>query len=215
MLGFFTFLMTVGVGYAYIMEGLFNGFVMAVNVTLASVLTCSFWELLAGQFEPMFAGTFLAGYEDMLSMILVFVSSLALLRTVSNNLANSQIEFDETAQRVGGAFFGMVTGYLTAGFMVCAMQTLPWHQNFMGFEARYDPQQSFLRSYLPADRVWLGLMRYIGDNGLTNSNHHSFDEGATFELRYERYRRNTEQRGPLPYGGEFETEVHAPSRAGR
>ena len=30
----------------------------------------------------------------------------------------------------------------------------------------------------------------------------------TFELRYQRYRRNTDSRGPLPYYGEFDKELY-------
>src|SRR5205814_4828000 len=136
--------MILGVGYASIMEGLFTAFTMCVNVIVSSLITCSLWEPLASEMEPAFAGTFVAGYEDMLAMILVFAVSLALLRTLTNNLVNTQIEYEETFQRLGAAVCGMISGYLTAGLFVCALQTLPWNENFMNFEAKYDPNQSFI-----------------------------------------------------------------------
>jgi hypothetical protein len=157
--------------------------------------------------ESAFSGTFLGGYEDMIAMILVFTVSLALLRTITNNVVNTQIEYDETLQRGGAAVFGMISGYLTAGLFVCALQTLPWNVNFMGFDARCDPNQSVFRSYLPPDRLWLALMHYGSDNGFANSDDDGFDEGGTFELRYARYRRRVEGQQPLPYRGEFDADL--------
>lgn len=208
MIAFFTILMVLAVGYASIMEGLFTAFMMCVNVIASSLLTCTLWEPLANEMEGSLAGTFFAGYEDMIAMIIVFTVSLALLRTITNNLVNTQIEYEETLQRGAAAIFGMISGYLTAGMFVCALQTLPWNENFMGFDARYDQQQSFIRSYLPPDRVWLALMHYGSDNGFANSEDQGFDEGGTFELRYARYRRHAEGRQPLSYRGEFDQELH-------
>jgi hypothetical protein len=206
-IAFFTVLMMLAVGYASIMEGLFTAFMMCVNVMTASVMTCTLWEPLAAEMESAFLGTFLAGYEDMLAMVLVFAVSLGLLRTISNNLVNTQVEYEETFQRLGAAVFGMISGYLTAGFFVCALQTLPWDQNFMGFEPRYDPGQSVVRSVLPPDRLWLALMHYGSDNGFANSDDQGFDEAGTFELRYSRYRRHAEGRAPLQYRGEFDADL--------
>ena len=205
MIAFITVLMVLAVGYASIMEGLFTAFMMCVNVIVSSLITCSLWEPLANEMES--AG-FAAGYEDMLAMMLVFIVSLGLLRTITNNLVNTQIEYDEGLQRGGAAIFGMISGYLTAGVFVCALQTLPWNENFMGFDAKYDPHQSFIRSYLPSDRLWLALMHYGSDNGFANSEDEGFDEGGTFELRYARYRRHAERRPPLQYRGEFDDDLH-------
>jgi hypothetical protein len=204
--------MILAVGYASIMEGLFTAFMMCVNVIVSSILTCTLWEPLANEMEPGLAGTFFAGYEDMMAMILVFAVSLALLRTISNNLVNTQLEYDETLQRGGAAIFGMISGYLTAGFFVCALQTLPWDQNFLGFEAKYEREQSFIRSYLPPDRLWLALMHYGSDNGFANSEDEGFDEGGTFELRYARHRRHANGQQPVPYRGEFDADLHPPGR---
>jgi hypothetical protein len=201
-IGFFTVLMVLAVGYASIMEGLFTAFMMCVNVIASSVLACTLWEPLAHEMEGS-----LAGYEDMVAMILVFAVSLALLRTITNNLVNTQIEYDETLQRGGAAVFGMISGYLTAGMFVCALQTMPWSESFMGFDAKYDKDQSIIRSYLPPDRLWLALMHYGSDNGFANSEGGGFDEGGTFELRYARYRRHAEGRPVLEYRGEFDAEL--------
>src|SRR6516165_4556656 len=132
MLGFLSVLMMLALGYAYLVEGVFTAFLMCCNVVGAGLVAFNFWEPLADQLEPMFRGTFLAGYEDAISLVLLFSATLGLLRVVTNNLANTRIEFDERFQFIGGALFGMATGYPTAGFLECVLQTMPFHQHFLG-----------------------------------------------------------------------------------
>ncbi len=112
---------------------------------------------------------------------------------------------------------GLVAGYLVAGFWTCVLQTLPWHENFLGFQPRLEAESAW-RTYLPPDRVWLALMRHAGAGPFTwkriDPNAESiydqfstFDPDATFELRYQRYRRYGDNRHPLPYEGELEVEL--------
>jgi hypothetical protein len=204
MLAFLTILIMAGIGYASLAEGFFTAFLMFCNVFLAGIITFNFWEPVAGQLEGVFAGSFLAGYEDALTMVVMFCVTLGILRTLTNNLASSEIEFDETLQRAGGAFFGLITGYLVAGFLACALQTLPWHENFMGFEAHYAANQSGLRRVLPPDRVWLAAMHRAGEQAFaTDDGQETFDPLGTYELRYARFRRYNDTRNALPYCGEF------------
>ena len=114
------------------------------------------------------------------------------------------------AQGIGGAILGIMTGYLTAGFLSCVLQTMPFRTTFLGFDGRYDPQQSGLRRILPPDRAWLALMHYAGAHAFsTGDNEPTFDQSGTFELRYARYRRYPEDGAPRAYGGELDQEMHA------
>jgi hypothetical protein len=207
MLGFLTVVMMLAVAYGYLVEGLFTACLMCCNVVGAGLVAFNFFEPVADQLEPLVEGTFLLGYEDAIALVALFAGTLALLRTVTNNLASTEIDYDETVQRVGGALFGLATGYLTAGFLVCMMQTLPWHENFMGFNPRYEVGQSALRRYLPPDRVWLAMMHRAGLYAFSNSDDQSFDQAGDFELRYARHRRHTETREPATYNGEFERQL--------
>src|SRR5947209_13108531 len=115
MLGFCTIVIMLAIGYAYLTEGMFTGFLMCVNVLIAGLVAFNFWEPLAAAMASGFQGGFLAGYEDMLALAVLFCGTLGALRTLTNNLTNTRIEFHEALQAAGGAFFGMLTGYLTAG----------------------------------------------------------------------------------------------------
>jgi hypothetical protein len=215
------------VGYAYSVEGLFTAALMCVNVFIAGLVAFNFWEPLAAALEGPLADTFLAGYEDMLVLVALFGVTLGLLRTVTNAAVNMQIRFPPIVQQLGGLVFGVLTGYLVAGFFLCAIQTLPWHEDFMGFDARCQPGSAgSMRQYLPPDRVWLALMSRAGAYALNRGEedfrhvnassyydrYHTFDKYGSFELRYARYRRYPEGRDPLIYSGEFAGELAGPAR---
>jgi uncharacterized membrane protein required for colicin V production len=220
MVTFLTVLIMLIVAYAHFREGLFTATTMLVNVVIAGLIAFGFWEPLADVLDPVFAGGFLAGFEDLLALVAIFIITLVILRAITNRLAPSVVDFPGYFQQFGGALVGLLTGYLTAGFLMCVFQTLPWHENFMGFQ----PQgitQSGSRGVMPPDRVWLAMMRYAGAHALswkinreeTDSAYDrylTFDPNGTFELRYLRYRRHGDKRGPLKYEGEFDLEMPKP-----
>ena len=185
MLGFLTVLMMLVVGYAYFVEGLFTAAVMSCNLIGAGLVAFNFFEPVADQLDMLMGGT---GYEDALCLVGIFCATLALLRTLTNNLANTELEFHPAIQRFGGALFGLFTGYLAAGFLVCVMQMLPMHEHFLLFDVKVDPAQPAVRHLLPPDRVWLAMMHRAGEAGLSGGDE-TFDPHGSFELRYARYRR--------------------------
>jgi hypothetical protein len=144
--------------------------------------------------------------------------TLFLLRLLTNQIAPELIEQHGHLQYLGAAGVGLITGYLVAGFLTCALQTLPVDEQFMGFAPR-SPTESALRSILPPDRVWLAMMRHAGaypfswkedpqsDGTTAVDRWQTFDRNATFELRYLRYRRWGENRPVLPYAGEFDRDI--------
>ncbi len=211
------------VAYAYFREGLFTSCAMLVNVVLAGVLTFNFYEPLAGALDATLDGSFLDGYQDFVVMVGLFAIVLGLLRMFTNNLANSLVEFSPLVQQFGGAAVGLLTGYLVAGFLVCALETLPWHKHFMDFEPR-TANETELRRLLPADRVWLALMRHASayafaqdqDNPAAESvydQYPTFDRSGTFEQRYYRYRRYSDGADPQPYLGELDKDLLGPRPA--
>lgn len=207
MLAFFTLLIMLACGYAYLVEGLFTAFVMCCNVFLSGLIAFNFWEPVANQLDTLFARSFMEGYEDWLTLVLLFSVSLGFLRALTNTLDNTLIDFDETVQRVGGAIFGVITGYLVSGFLVCVLETLPWHENFMNFTPRIGPNEGAIARVLPPNRVWLALMRRAGAGPFATSDAQTFDAYGTFQLRYQLFRRFGDGRQALPYGGEFDQQL--------
>jgi uncharacterized membrane protein required for colicin V production len=204
-LGGLTILIMLIVGYAYWREGLLTAFCMCCNVIVSGLVAFNFWEPIADTLDPMVAGSFLQGYEDFLGLSLFFIATLLLLRWLTNQLANRMPEFPSAVQHAGGVVFAMATGYLLAGFLVCVLQTLPWHERFVDFNPDYDPNLpgASLRRVLPPDRVWLAMMHKLSSDHLDWQDKNSFDQSGNFELRYARYRRYNDTRdNPLPYRGE-------------
>jgi hypothetical protein len=213
MLGFFTIVMMLGVAYAYLREGLMTAFAMLINVTIAGTVAFNFFEPLASMMEPTLSNTFFAGYEDMVCLIGIFTLTLGILRTVTNSISATTVQFPAAMQRPGAAIVGMAVGYLTAGFLVCALQTLPWHQNFMSFEWEAKGSSEPIRRFLPPDRVWLALMHRAGAYPFSSQEeskakeattlydkYKTFDPDGTFELNYARYRRYNDQGQTLSPG---------------
>src|SRR5579884_3434393 len=228
MLAFATVVIMGVVVYVFWRENPLTAVTMFVNLLLAGLVAFNFFEPLADLLDPIFAGSVVAGYEDGLCLVGLFALTFGLLRLATNSMANTELEYPGWLLRGGGVFFGLLTGYLASGFLVCVLQTLPWQENFLGFNPKYDPEQPLAgaRQFLPPDRVWLALMRNAGARGFANAEDEqapddedrlreyreahggtqfpTFDRYATFELRYARYRRYREDaEGPRHYLGEF------------
>ena len=133
LLGFLTILVMLAVAYAHLRGGLMTSFMMCVNVFAAGLVTFNFYEPLADTLDPMFTGTFLKGYEDAICMVGLFSVVLVPLRMIANALCSSVTQLPMWLQFGGGIFFSLVTGYLTSGFLIAVLQTLPWHHEFMFF----------------------------------------------------------------------------------
>jgi hypothetical protein len=224
LLGFFSVVIMLALGYAFLREGLFTAFCMCFNVFFAGLIAFNFFEPIADLLEPAFPvykgadkPPYFWGYEDVIALMLLFSISLGLLRLLTNSLAPNEVKFQGPVRTGGAAVMGMATGYLLSGFLICMLQTLPWHQEFMFFSAKYEP--NFLRSVLPPDRAWLALMHRAGAYAFSDSEDESvpedaplderyqtFDRNGSFEQRYARYRRYGSNGAPQPYHGEAEAD---------
>ena len=150
-LGFLTVLIMGGVTYAFWREGLLTALTAACNVFLAGLVAFAFWEPIADQMGLALANSFLHGYEDAVCLVTLFALTLALLRYLTNNLANAHLEYHPVLRQAGTVVFGLITGYLASGFLVCVLQTLPWQVNFLQFDYHADKTPRVL----PPDHVWL------------------------------------------------------------
>ncbi len=223
MLFIFTAVVMLGVAWFQIRTGILGAILLVIEIVLAGLVAFGFWEPLAKLLEPSLRSGMFAGCEDTIVLALLFSVALGTLRYVSTRMHDHWLEFDPNVQMVGGAFIGLLAGYLVSGFLICAAQTLPIEDNFLGFEPRKadskNENESPLRRIVPPDRVWLSLMRHAGayplrweednDKAETDVDRFvTFDRHGTFELRHLRYRRKGENRPLLPYLGELDREIH-------
>lgn len=191
MLIFLTIVLMVITAYAFWQQGLLPAAAMTINVLLAGMLAFNFYEPLAEQLGSMFGDSFLSGYEDGLSLFLLFTPILAFLRWLCNALIHTTIEYHPILQQVGAALFGLLAGYLVAGFLVCLAQTLPFEERFLGFEVKTDDSapSAKWRQILPPDRVWLALLHRASKQSLSWPSWEDdaitpFDQDGSYELRY-------------------------------
>lgn len=214
----FTLVLMAATAYTQFRNGLFSSVAMLIKVLIAGLFAFGFWEPIADFLDPVFQNNALAGSEDLISLITLFSLILFVLRLLENYLAPDLIDEHGVLQYFGGAGVGVITGYLVAGFLICAMQTLPLEDNFLGFEPRSISEPAY-RGYFPPDRVWLATMRHAGAVPFSwkaeerpagdslMDRYVTFDRDATFELRYRRYRRGMDGRLPVSYLGEFDREL--------
>ena len=140
LLGFLTVLLMLGVVYAFWRQGVLPAFAMGCNVLLAGLVAFNFFEPIATELDPMLTDSFLHGYEDSLCLVLLFCITLGFLRWATNALIDTTVEYHAVLQQGGAVVFGMMAGYLVAGFLLCVAQTLPFEEHFMRFDARIDAE---------------------------------------------------------------------------
>ena len=204
-----TVLIVLAVGYSQYSNGLFSSVAMLLKVVLSGMVAFNYCDPIADALDPILGQGQLAGCEDFLVLTSLFSLSLLVLRITTNYLAPDMITEHGYLQFVGASCVGFITGYLVAGFLVCAIQTLPLDERFLDYEPR-SASESPLRTLIPPDRVWLSLMRHASAVPLapaSTDDSKTFDQHATFELRFLRYRRGFEGKGPMPYQGEFDIEL--------
>ena len=200
--------------YANYRNGLFTSVAMLMMVLLSGLFAFGFWEPIADVLDLAFQQNLrvISGGEDFLVLAILFCLSLFLLRLGYSYLAPDMIDEHGALQHFGGGAIGLIVGYFVAGFLICAMQTLPLDERFLDFEPRVESEPGY-RAFYPPDRVWLALMRHASampfswKEDKNEGGPEMFDRDATFELRYLRYRRSTESRPPMQYHGEFDREL--------
>jgi hypothetical protein len=205
-LGLLTVLVMAILAYAFWREGPLTAFAMCCNVLVAGLLAFNLFEPIADLLEPAFADNFMAGTEDGLALMLVFWPALMLFRWMTNSLASTHMEYPAVLYRGGAVFFGLVAGYLVSGFLLCAFQTLPFQQDFLGFTPYVRGESSGARRVLPPDLVWLAMMQRLSRGPLSTGGEDGptvFDKNGNYELRYARYRRLDESGKTRPIKNEL------------
>ena len=81
-------------------------------------------------FEPLGALiakiSFLKDYGDLLAMLLLFGILITVLREIDIRLCPAMVRFANWLHKGGGLVFGLLTGLVVAGVLLCAVQTVPF-----------------------------------------------------------------------------------------
>jgi len=195
-----TFLLMLIVAYTFYQEGLFIAFCSLVNLFLSFVVVACFYEPTAAFLEVHFKDS-VYGFEDAIAIMGIFLPIYFGLKIIALQLAPSMVVYTHLLHNLGGAIIGLFVGYLANGFLWCVLQTLPWQENFMGFEVRSSKKTTPV-TFLRPDRVWLSTMRKLSKTAFKAEQ--IFDPSASFELRYQRYRRFPEGKNPQVFLGDID-----------
>jgi len=198
MLLLLTLLVLAAVAFAMLNQGLLAAICAIFNVVLAGMVAFTLYEPLAETLGDLLRGTAFADSEDAVSLALLFAGAYAVLRFTTDALTPLELELPARLQQVASGVAGAVAGYFLSGFLVVMVSTLPLSEKFLGYEPTIETVESPLRRYVPADRVWLGLMQHLSKPAILGSGAEAgmFDPEGTFVLRYAKKRRTPERAIP-------------------
>lgn len=180
--------------YSMMREGLFNALCNLFAIVFAGTVAVHCWPPFAKVLEESFAGSFLANYEDAISLLGVFALVLLLCRVLTNLIANRELDIPPQMSQIGGGCVGAVAGYFMAGFLVFALQTMPWDEKFLGYVPPPDGEREhhITNKVFPPDQVWLKMMKWADerifeDEDAEQRKHDGLFSDFTF--KYAKYRR--------------------------
>ena len=147
-------LIMLGTAYAQYRNGLFSSFAMLIMVLISGLVAFGFFEPIADALDPVFQNNSLSGCEDMVVLVLLFAVTLFLLRLATTYLNPEMIDEHGKLQHIGALVVGLITGYFLAGFLICALETLPLEANFLDFEPREANEPGYRAFYPPDGSGW-------------------------------------------------------------
>lgn len=163
-------LFIAGMAYWWSTQGLFSSMLHMVAVIVAGALAFAVWEVLAVDLfmglSPLYAWP-----AGLLAPFLVFllVIRLGLDKTIKGN-----VHFSTLINSIGGAFFGLISGVLTAGILLLALFFLPLGPSFLGYQPLVvtdkggidgQPGDSLL---VPVDKQVAGFYSMLADGAFSS-----------------------------------------------
>ncbi|QVL33354.1 CvpA family protein [Telmatocola sphagniphila] len=181
------------IAYTSMRDGLIPAFANLVISLLAIIVAFTIWPYVAFSIETDVRGGMMDAFEDSIPLILGFTLTVLALRFLSQSiLKDYNFGFSDLFNRGGAFVVGLITGYFVSGFLVLVLQTIPWDENFLGFQPE---KQGVSGRFFPADTVVLKyLTRLHNSTGYTADSAEQKEAFENFEKNFAIYRRFTETR---------------------
>jgi colicin V production protein len=165
--------------WSLVREGMWGAGLIFFECLFAGLLAMNFYEPLAGVIANV---AFLRNAADMIAMCLVFGVVVTVLREIDIRIAPEMVRFPNWLHRAGGLTFGLATGWLMAGFLLCAFQTIPLKPNLgLGYSIEKEKKCLFGSG---VDVQWLAFVHRTTDRVFDQSPPRPFDSDASFVDRY-------------------------------
>lgn len=150
------FLLTLGITYALMSEGLWGSALMFFNVLFAALIALNFYEPVAALMVDNLS--FMANFADMTALMLLFIIPLLLLRLTTETIAPAMVRFPTPVYHLGRVVFAAGAAVIAVGFIMLAFQTSPTQKQLVGsVDYKYEPR-FFLGERF--DRDLLGFFQY-------------------------------------------------------
>ncbi len=143
-------------------EGPWGAALTCLSVILGGLLAMNFFEPLASFLEQNVAGGDWAYRWDVIALIGLCTVCVLLFRLVTDQILPTYVMVQRTMHEVGRWGAGLLTGYVTAGFLLAALHTAPLPRDFWGFK----PERDNLFNMAAPDRQWLGFVQYVSEKSL-------------------------------------------------
>ncbi|MBL4697709.1 MAG: CvpA family protein [Phycisphaerales bacterium] len=151
----------LGVGYAWMIRGMFNSLIHLLCVLFAGAIAFSFWETLALMLiEASPERGFLSFIESVawgVSLVVPFAVVLLLLRVMTDKLISGNITNSKGIDYAGGAICGLATGIISSGVLLVGISSLRLSTDFFGYQpAWYSTERAIgAGAIVRADTLWV------------------------------------------------------------
>ncbi len=144
----------LGMTYALASEGLWGACLMFFNVLFGAFIAFNFYEPLAKLIADNVA--FLAGFADMVCLLLLFVVSVFILRLTTETLAPAMVRFPMPLYHLGRWLFALGCSLVTVAIVLLGLDCAPVHKKIFGV-IDYKTKVPF---GLGLERQWLAFFQH-------------------------------------------------------
>jgi len=176
-----------------------------IGVILAGLLAMNYFEPLAGLLIRLSNhATMTEQYSRFACLVGLFLLAVILLRGVTNRLLPESPKLPAVAEQAGRWSLGLLTGCVTAMFLLTAVHTFPGPRDFWGYfppEPEKRPGPVMRRA---PEFYWLGYTQYVSEEVFAVGESGPVFDGrqrtigdtrgrwVSFPLRYAQWRRKME-----------------------
>lgn len=158
-------LMVILVASFWTYQGFFSSAIMFFETLIAAMLAFAFYESL----HSVWAESLGDGLGKPVALMLIFVVSLMVFRTLTDRYVTKDVELPVSVARGGGAICGFFSGMMLVGMALIAIQMLPIGSETFSFQRMsYDkdkggPAKMAGLGFFSPDRFAYGLISMLSD----------------------------------------------------
>jgi hypothetical protein len=148
-------------GYIWLTRGFFSALIHLVCVVIAGGIAFGVWEQASTFLLASSSSAFITGSAWGLGLALPFAVSLALLRVISDLAIRSNVNPGTSADYVGGAICGALSGVVAGGIICISIGFLRMEPDFLGgTHVAYAQKGYIVRTGGGAGGLWIPIDRW-------------------------------------------------------